>query len=209
MTYWLKLDLYGSRFEWNFRGVETYRTVCGAMFSLLVIVFVGLFTLNNFLRLILRRSPEIYVYSQVIDAEELHEIGKLDIFENRLNMAVKVFSEGKLLTELNDDIVELKAGQFHEDNHFETGFEPIELVPCHKDYFSHSDEKEYAEFKLDQALCLDPESEDAVVGGKINTENTYYGTAIGLSKKERIPSRYSTQEVNEYIEGLTVQIILQ
>jgi hypothetical protein len=73
----------------------------------------------------------------------MHHLGKVDIFEHKVNMAVKVFYYGELVDELNEDIVYLGAGQFHEDNEFHTGFEPIDLIPCQFEHFFDANEKEY------------------------------------------------------------------
>jgi len=149
--WFISFDLYGNRFDFNFLGVETYRTVCGSFFSLLVTFFVGMFTFNNFTRLIYREEPEIFNYQQNLEQEDYEELGKIDIFENRVNMAVKIYKQGKLLALENFDpeVGSVMAGQFSEDKSFGVeGFLNIELQPCTIDHFINAVEEEFEDFRL-------------------------------------------------------------
>jgi hypothetical protein len=54
------LDLYGAEFGLNYRGKEKYQTCLGSMFTLLVVVVVGIFTVKNFYKMAYRIDPEVY-----------------------------------------------------------------------------------------------------------------------------------------------------
>ena len=56
------MDLYGQEFSLNYRGGETFKTYHGAIFSILVVIFVVNHTAVNLVRLINRKQPDVFAH---------------------------------------------------------------------------------------------------------------------------------------------------
>jgi len=105
------MDLYGQEFSLNYRGDETFKTYHGAIFSILVVIFVVNHTLVNLIRLIDRKNPEVFAHEEPMEKptiEEFSENGGYDLREKRFNMAF-LFRQGGKIVELEKKNGELKG----------------------------------------------------------------------------------------------------
>ena len=84
------LDLYGQEFSLNYHGAETFKTYHGAIFSILVVIFVVNHTVVNLIKLVNRKNPEVFAHEEPMEkatVEEFSEDGGYSLRKHRFNTA--------------------------------------------------------------------------------------------------------------------------
>jgi hypothetical protein len=91
------LDLYGQEFSLNYRGAETFKTYHGAIFSILVVIFVINHTVVNLIRLVDRKNPEVFAHEEPMKRETIEELGSYSLTEHRFNLAFLLRQSGQIV----------------------------------------------------------------------------------------------------------------
>jgi hypothetical protein len=112
--------------------------------------------------------------------QEIEELGSMEFFENRFNVAIELRRNGRLLEELEEDVGTLHAYTIHQEDgelHIE---EEIPLSKCTQEHFPHASHEGFEEFEMESGWCID-EHEALKAGGKPGID-IYHSVAITLER---------------------------
>ena len=87
------MDLFGGSIGVNYKGEDTYKTICGGIISLLAAIFVAFYAVVQAEKLITRSSPQISVTHQFEDYATSHEAYELNDNELGIMIQFQVFSD--------------------------------------------------------------------------------------------------------------------
>lgn len=194
------MDLYGQEFSLNYRGGETFKTYHGALFSILVVVFVVNHTVVNLIRLINRKQPEVFAHEEPMEKETIEELGSYNLRENRFNVAFLFRQSGKIV-ELEKEYGEIKGYQINAETEIiEKQGKPIEMEKCTQKSFSKIEDAEsFEDYSIGEGLCPG-ESENFAIGGKSKTKE-FQQVVFTLVKAD------SSAKVNAWWNKTTISVV--
>jgi hypothetical protein len=80
-------DLYGNEQGVNFQGIESYKTIHGACFSIFIVLVIFNVAYVNMVRFIFKQEPESIILNEFASSEKYKEFGSMDLYEKRAQFA--------------------------------------------------------------------------------------------------------------------------
>jgi hypothetical protein len=87
--------MYDNELGLNYRGEESYKTSCGACFTLFIAFFLANVALVGLKRMWLRNEPERREHVLMMDEEMWEENGLMELTHHRFNIAIEMRYQGK------------------------------------------------------------------------------------------------------------------
>ena len=79
----------------NYRGEESYKTACGACFTIFIVFFITNVFIIGIKRLYLRNEPERVEHVMLMTEEMYEENGLMELTHHRFNLAFETRYRGK------------------------------------------------------------------------------------------------------------------
>ena len=81
------ISFYDTEFGLNYRGEESYKTACGACFTIFIVFFITNVFIIGIKRLYLRNEPERVEHVMLMTEEMYEENGLMELTHHRFNLA--------------------------------------------------------------------------------------------------------------------------